>query len=133
MATEQLSLLTKFNGGTDERGCVVMVNGQLKSGSPLVFCMKRDHVEWVIAQLANWAREAAQKAGWKPQRIAGQDDKGIWMRPTQYGLVDGDAPDTVHLAIDVGPVRFRFALERSRARELGQTLQAAAAPQDRPN
>lgn len=120
--------LRKFDGGATDKGEAVAVVGELLDGSPLMFCVKLDQVSWIIAKLAEWTREAAMKAGWKAQPIAGQDDKGIWMRPTQYGLIEADKPDMVHLALDVGPVRFRFALRTEHARELGQTLQAAAAP-----
>jgi hypothetical protein len=123
--------LVKFDGGATQNGEVVAVVGELADGAPLGFCIKRDHVSWIIGKLVEWTREAASKAGWKSQPIAQQDDRGIWMRPTQYGLIDADEPDNVHLAIDVGPVRFRFAFERSRAHELGRVLQAASAPQGR--
>jgi hypothetical protein len=86
-----------------------------------------------VGKLAEWTREAASKAGWKAQPIDQQDDTSVWMRPTQYGLIDAGKPDKVHLAIDVGPVRFRLALTKPSALELGRVLQAAVAPMDRTN
>ncbi len=130
MTTKLPPFLRKLDGYSTERGEVVVVEGDLLDGSPLRFCVKPEQVSWIIAKLAEWTREAAKKAGWKAQPIAQQVDKGVWMRPTQCGLIGTDAPDMLHLAIDVGPVRFRFALQRSHALELGRTLLAAAAPQD---
>lgn len=121
-------LLVRFDGGPSDDGESVVIKGRLANKGRLLFQVENDKISWMIAKLAEWAREAASKAGWKAQPIDQQDDTSVWMRPTQYGLIDAGEPDNVHLAIDVGPVRFRFRLTRRHATELGQTLQAAAVP-----
>jgi hypothetical protein len=133
MVANEVPLLVRFEGGPTDDGKAVIVNGRLADKSRATFAIETDKVSWLIGKLAEWTREAASKAGWKAQPIDQQDDTSVWMRPTQYGLIDAGKPDKVHLAIDVGPVRFRLALTKPSALELGRVLQAAVAPMDRTN
>ncbi len=128
-----IPLMTGFDGGPSDDGSKVVLSCRLDTGGSVRFAIDREKTSWIIAKLAEWTREAAKKAGWKAQRIAQRDDTGIWMKPTQYGLVDVDEPDIVYLAIDVGPVRFRFAVPISNARSLGETLITASAPKTPPS
>ena len=74
--------LTRFEGGPSADGSVVEIRGTISGGTQVAFSIDRDKVAWIFQKLAEWAREAARIAGWKPTRISGQDDSGIWMRPT---------------------------------------------------
>lgn len=133
MMNVKIPNLTQFSGGPTVDGQGVAIMGSTDDGTQIAFSIDREKVPWVISSLAQWTQKAAKKAGWKQQPIAEKDDTGIWMRPTQYGLIDTSAPGTVHLAIDVGPVRFRFALKNSHALELGRTLAAASATPNQRN
>ena len=82
--------LVDFSGGPTKDGFGVAAIGKTDDGQSVFFCVERTRVSWIIASLAQWTQKAAKKAGWKAQPIAGQDDTGIWMRPTQYGLIDTD-------------------------------------------
>ena len=125
--------LTRFDGGPSVDGDAVCVLATTDLGDPIQFAIELEKVSWVIAKLAEWTRDAAKITKWKSQPIDGQDDTGLWIRPTQFGLVEVESSNSVNLVFDVGPIRFRFALRRSHALEIGRALAAAAANKDRKN
>lgn len=124
--------LLSVSGGASPDGTSILFGGRTDQGQ-IMLSIDTDKVDFVIGRLAISALEAAAIAGWTPKPIAQRDDTGVWMTPTRYGLIAGDTPDSVHLAMDVGPIRFRFALTKSDARSLGQTLITDTARTDNPN
>ena len=133
MVANEVPLLVRFDGGPTDDGKAVIIKGRLANKDRVLFRVECENISWIIAKLAEWTREAALRAGWTSRQIAQQDHTEIWMRPTQYGMLEADEPGNVHLAIDVGPIRFRFQMTRYRASELGRVLQAASAPSGRSN
>jgi hypothetical protein len=128
---QPIPLLVRLDGHPSDDGKTVIVQGRLADKGHVLFAVEPDKIAWMIFMLTKWAREAALKADWTDQPIGQQDDTGPRIRPSQCGLVHVDGSAHVHLAIDIGPVRLRFELPKSSARELGLALQAASAPEGR--
>ena len=125
--------LVQFEGGASEEGSTVLFKGRLSDGGPLAFAIDSDKVSWVMAKLMEWQRDAAEKAGWRREPISGQDDSGVWLKPTQVGFVDAGSPNSVMLVFDVGPTRLRFELDSTNARKLCDSLVTAATPKTQPH
>lgn len=77
---------------------------------------------------------AAQSlSGWRLQRLDGQEDRGIHIQPSHIGLKEGATSDLVCLAVEVGPVRFRYDIPKKQLGDLGAAFLATSADETRKN